>query len=94
MQRMTANEAKTQFGAFIDMAQREPVTKVSSWVAIPPETALRKFSRDPDDDKFSHTAMAGQARVLVSGDRDLLDLKIVDGIEIITPARAHARWLG
>ncbi|RZL51768.1 MAG: type II toxin-antitoxin system Phd/YefM family antitoxin [Variovorax sp.] len=25
MQRMTANEAKTQFGAFIDMAQREPV---------------------------------------------------------------------
>lgn len=25
MQRMTANQAKTQFGAFIDMAQREPV---------------------------------------------------------------------
>ncbi len=25
MQTMTANQAKTQFGAFIDMAQREPV---------------------------------------------------------------------
>ena len=25
MQSMTANQAKTQFGAFIDMAQKEPV---------------------------------------------------------------------
>ena len=25
MQTMTANQAKTQFGAFIDMAQKEPV---------------------------------------------------------------------
>ena len=28
MQTLTANEAKTQFGHFIDMAQREPVRVV------------------------------------------------------------------
>lgn len=28
MQTLTANEAKTQFGQFIDMAQREPVRVV------------------------------------------------------------------
>ena len=30
MQTFTANEAKTQFGQFIDMAQREPVRVVRS----------------------------------------------------------------
>lgn len=40
--------------------------------------------RDPKDDKFLATAKAADANYLVSADRDLLDLKEYQGIEIIT----------
>jgi putative PIN family toxin of toxin-antitoxin system len=39
---------------------------------------------DPDDDKFIETALAGGATVIVSGDRDLLSLGDVQGVEILT----------
>ena len=40
--------------------------------------------RDPDDNKFIDCAIAGQASFLISGDKDLLDIKIVSGISIIS----------
>jgi putative PIN family toxin of toxin-antitoxin system len=43
-------------------------------------------SRDPDDDKFLEVAVNGRADVIVSGDRDLLDLTPFRGIAILTPA--------
>ena len=43
-----------------------------------------KFSRDPDDDMFVNCALSGRAMYIVSGDRDLLDIEEVDGIDIIT----------
>lgn len=39
---------------------------------------------DPDDDKFIETALVGGAGVIVSGDRHLLTLGTVEGIEILT----------
>lgn len=44
-------------------------------------------SRDPEDDKFLAAAIEGQARYVVSGDRDLLDLKCHRGVEVVTPSR-------
>lgn len=41
--------------------------------------------RDPEDDKFLAAAVESGARYLVSGDRDLLDLKSFRGVEIVTP---------
>lgn len=41
--------------------------------------------RDPDDNKFIDCAVAGRARYLVSGDKDLLDLKEAFGIPIVSP---------
>ena len=35
----------------------------------------KKYARDPEDDKFIHTALAGSADLIVSGDRHLLELK-------------------
>lgn len=52
MQTMTANQAKTQFGAFIDMAQKEPVRVLRHdrvvGVMVSPEDyeAMRAFYAD------------------------------------------------
>jgi len=40
--------------------------------------------QDPDDDKFVETALVGGATIIVSGDRHLLALGKVEGIEILT----------
>ena len=44
-----------------------------------------KLSRDPDDNLFVATAMAGRAKFLVSQDRDLLVLEKPFGVAIVTP---------
>ena len=48
-------------------------------------------SRDADDDKFLALAVTGQADVIVSGDRDLLDIVSHEGIPILTPAQLLQR---
>jgi putative PIN family toxin of toxin-antitoxin system len=42
--------------------------------------------RDPKDDKFLEVAVHGRADLIVTGDRDLLDLHPFRGIAILTPA--------
>ena len=49
-------------------------------VEVPP------FTRDPDDDAFVAYALAGDADLLVSGDKDLLVLEQVNGVRIVSPA--------
>ncbi len=44
-----------------------------------------RASRDPKDDKFLEAAVNGHADVVVSGDRDLLDLNPFREIQILTP---------
>ncbi|MGA3035238.1 MAG: putative toxin-antitoxin system toxin component, PIN family [Terracidiphilus sp.] len=41
--------------------------------------------RDPRDDKFLEVAVHGRARVIVTGDADLLEPHPFRGIEILTP---------
>ena|SRR5437870_1789477 len=40
--------------------------------------------QDPADDKFIETALTGGASIVVSGDRHLLSLGNVEGVEILT----------
>jgi len=46
-----------------------------------------KASRDPEDDKFLAAALEAQADYIVTGDKDLLDLKAYKNVRIATPAR-------
>ncbi len=51
-----------------------------------PNSHLPKpVSRDPDDDKFIACAITAQAKFIVSGDQDLLEIGVYENIEIITP---------
>jgi predicted nucleic acid-binding protein len=47
--------------------------------------------RDPDDDEVLALARATQVDLIVSGDKDLLDLNSFDNIPIVTPAEALRR---
>lgn len=45
-----------------------------------------EVSRDPEDNKFLEAAIEARARYVVTGDRDLLDVKAYRGVQIVTPA--------
>ncbi|MCU0920648.1 MAG: putative toxin-antitoxin system toxin component, PIN family [Burkholderiaceae bacterium] len=64
----------------------------AQWVTTP--DAGTRSSRDRDDDKFVHAALAARADLLISGDGDLLMLGEPGGIPVMTPAAALAWLLG
>ncbi len=42
-------------------------------------------STDPDDDKFISCALASRTKLIVSGDKHLLDVSGFRGVEVLTP---------
>lgn len=70
------------------LADYLPWTQV---VRIPVPPPVVPDCRDPSDLMFLHLARAGRARVLVTGDGDLLALAGVAGCEVLTPADWLAR---
>jgi putative PIN family toxin of toxin-antitoxin system len=70
----------------------ETIRSVAEIVEVLPEIDL---SSDPDDNAILATAIVGQADLLVTGDRShLLDLSAVQGVSIVTPRQALARFPG
>lgn len=71
MQTFTANEAKTRFGEFIDLAQREPVRVmrrdrvVGVMVSAQDYEAMRVFYADRLQRTLDETAAAASARGLM-----------------------------
>ena len=61
---------------------------VAHWVDIPAELAVKTYSRDQDDDKFIHTALAASAAWLVTGDQDLLVIETPLPVRILTAGDA------
>jgi len=49
-----------------------------------PTEAVAAVSADPKDDRFLEAAIAGDADLIVSGDRHLLDLRSFRGTPIVT----------
>lgn len=55
-------------------------------------SALVSVSRDPTDDKFIALALDADARIVMTGDLDLKDIRIHQGIEILSPALFLERY--
>ncbi len=53
---------------------------------VKPTRLDQAVCRDPDDDVVLATALAGNAQVIITGDKDLTILKSYGGIKIIRPA--------
>jgi putative PIN family toxin of toxin-antitoxin system len=85
---------RPKFDRYLSLELRQRILHDASaaafWVDIPAELSTRTWSRDPDDDHFVRAALAAEARWLVSGDRDLLELDPPAGLRIITPAEADS----
>jgi len=52
---------------------------------VPVRRLRRRIARDAADDRVLACAIAARAALIVSGDRDLLSLTIVEGVEVVTP---------
>ncbi len=68
-------------------------TLAQEGVLVPGTTSV-KASRDPEDDKFLAAAVQARARYVVTGDYDLLDLKVHRGVRMIKPAQFLRAILG
>ncbi len=55
-------------------------------IVVEPVTLPDRVYRDEDDDQVLGTALAGQADCIVTGDKDLLDIKKFNSIAIIKPS--------
>ncbi len=82
---------RPKFDRQLSMERRTRILRdlysASLWVDIAPGPQ-QTYSRDADDDKFIHTALAAGAQWLVTGDQDLLLVPPIAGLSIITPAAA------
>jgi len=61
---------------------------------VSPSSVPPAACRDPSDLPVLGTAVAGNADLLVTGDKDLLDLERFEGVPIVTPRDCYGRLVG
>lgn len=80
---------RPKFDRYLTIEHRNRIlhdfSAIAEWVEIN-DIPAPVSSRDPDDDMFIQTAVAGSARWLVSGDKDLLEVQGLEEITILSPA--------
>ena len=59
-----------------------------------PVKLKEQICEDPDDDKFIACALASGSRVIISGDKHLLNVSGYQGIEVLKPREFADRYLG
>ena len=60
---------------------------------VRPVTLSGRVCRDPDDDAIVSCALGGKAKIICSGDEDLLALNGYRGLEILKPREFKSRYL-
>ncbi len=80
---------RPKFDRYISLESRESLlhdlSASAHWVEI---SQPASYCRDPDDDKFTETALKAQAKYLVSGDNDLLEAAALPKLQIISAQEA------
>lgn len=75
-----------EFDRYVPRDQRDALlARLAPLLEIVEVVQRIHVSRDPDDDKFLEVAVNGRADVVVSGDKDLLELNPFRGVAILTP---------
>jgi len=69
------------------------IEEIGKKVAISPERRITDACRDSDDNTYLECALAAGADYIITGDRDLLDLKEYGGVKIVN-ARSYLDIVG
>ena len=84
---------RPKFDKYITLEQRKRILHDIDMIALWTEIAGKTcYSRDPDDDKFIETAIAGQAHFLISGNSDLLDLGTIKDVPVLSPYQCWEKF--
>ena len=76
-----------KFDPYVTRARREELlSRLAPLVEIVEVVQQVRACRDPHDDKFLEAAVNGRADVIITGDKDLLELHPLRGIQIRGPA--------
>lgn len=78
--------SRSKFDRYISVEDRQEFIRILNRIAERVDIISPvKACRDPKDDKFLEVAINGEADLIVTGDKDLLELHPFRGVEIITP---------
>lgn len=77
---------------FGDSGRLEHLVKIAQSMQHFEVTAKVSVSRDATDDKFIALAIDARASILISGDPDLKEVRMHQGVEILTPAHFFERF--
>ena len=80
----TIDKLAHQCPDIIDANSQLELIVLSSDICQPPKL-IKPVCTDPEDDKFIACAMASKAKIIVSGDRALLNVSGYKGIVVLTP---------
>ena len=58
-----------------------------------PQELIEPVCADPDDDKFIACAIASKTRIIISGDKHLLNVSGYKGIEVLTPRQFVEKYI-
>jgi putative PIN family toxin of toxin-antitoxin system len=72
----------------IGKSAREVLADYLDTIELVEPIEIPRIVRDPDDDHVLACALAAKAELIVSGDKDLLDLNTFENIQILNPADA------
>lgn len=79
--------SRDRFDRYVTRTDRQHFLRLLGGVVrVVPITQRIVACRDPRDDRFLDVALSGEARLILTGDRDLLELHPFHGIEILSPA--------
>jgi putative PIN family toxin of toxin-antitoxin system len=80
---------RPKFDRFMSLESRERLlhdfNACADWVEI---GVPGLYCRDRDDDKMVETALQAHAAALISGDKDLLDMAAIPGLQVLSPQQA------
>lgn len=78
--------ARPRLATLIPSVTRQWIVQVMAAAEAVRITEKIALCRDTDDDKFLELAVNGSAEMIVSGDKDLLEMASIRGIPILSPA--------
>ncbi len=82
---------RPKFDIYLSLDMREGLlhdfSASAKWVEA---DVVLPYSRDPSDDVFIATALKAGLDFLVSGDKDLLEAPMPEGMQVMTPVQALA----